>query len=119
MSNFRGGIGIMEDKLLTVAQASKLAGVSVASIRRWTNSGKLKTYRSAGNHRRIKTSDLIRLIDKSSNYIAEPSISYVEFLGDDITPDSTNVPPLKDLHKFLAMYDDKGRERITADTITT
>ncbi|NLM44445.1 MAG: helix-turn-helix domain-containing protein, partial [Clostridiales bacterium] len=48
----------MEDKLLTVAQASKLAGVSVASIRRWTNSGKLKTYRSAGNHRRIKTSDL-------------------------------------------------------------
>ena len=55
----------MEDRLLTVAQASELAGVSVESIRRWTNSGKLKTYRSAGNHRRIKTSDLMRLIDRT------------------------------------------------------
>jgi len=109
----------MEDKLLTVAEASKIAGVSTESIRRWTNTGKLKTYRSAGNHRRIKPSDLMRLIDKSSDYIAEPSISYVEFLGDDITPDSTNVPPLKDLHKFLAMYDDKGCEMIIADIINT
>lgn len=48
----------MEDKLLTVAQASKLAVVSVVSIRRWTDSDKLKIYRSAGNRRRIKTSDL-------------------------------------------------------------
>jgi predicted site-specific integrase-resolvase len=32
----------MEDKLLTVAQASELAGVSTESIRRWTNSGRLK-----------------------------------------------------------------------------
>ena len=108
----------MKDKLLTVAQASELAGVSTESIRRWTNSGKLKTYRSAGNHRRIKTSDLMRLIDNQSNYPAEPSVSYIEFLGDDIKPDPTNIPPLRDLHKFLAMYDDKGRERITADTIS-
>lgn len=107
----------MEDKLLTVAEASKIAGVSTESIRRWTNSGKLKTYRSGGNHRRIKTSDLMRLIDKQSNYVAEPTQSYVEFLGDDITLDPTNIPPLRDLHKFLEMYDDKGRERNTADTI--
>lgn len=107
----------MEDKLLTVAQASELAGVSSESIRRWTNSGKLKTYRSAGNHRRIKASDLMRLIDKQSNYVVEPTQSYIEFLGDDITPDPTNIPPLRDLHKFLEMYDDKGRERNTADTI--
>lgn len=33
----------MEDKLLTVAKARKLAGVSVASIRRWTDSGKIKS----------------------------------------------------------------------------
>jgi excisionase family DNA binding protein len=108
----------MKDKLLTVAQASELAGVSTESIRRWTNSGKLKTYRSAGNHRRIKTSDLMRLIDNQSNYATEPSVSYIEFLGDDMKPDPTNIPPLRDLHKFLAMYDDKGRERITADTIS-
>ena len=108
----------MKDRLLTVAQASELAGVSTESIRRWTNSGKLKTYRSGGNHRRIKTSDLMRLIDNQSNYVAEPSVSYIEFLGDDMKPDPTNIPPLRDLHKFLAMYDDKGRERITADTIS-
>ena len=107
----------MKDKLLTVAEASKIAGVSAESIRRWTNSGKLRTYRSAGNHRRIKTSDLMRLIDKESNYVAEPTQSYIEFLGDGIKPDPTNVPPLKDLHKFLAMYDDSGHERVAADTI--
>lgn len=107
----------MKDKLLTVAQASELAGVSTESIRRWTNSGKLKTYRSAGNHRRIKTSDLMRLIDKESNFVADPPQSYVEFLGDDITPDPTDIPPLRDLHKFLEMYDDKGREINTTDTI--
>lgn len=107
----------MEDKLLTVAQASELAGVSPASIRRWTDWGKLRTYRSAGNHRRIKTSDLMRLIDKSSNYVAEPTISYMEFLGDGTTLNPTNIPPLRDLHKFLEMYDDKGREKITANTL--
>lgn len=108
----------MENKLLTVAQASELAGVSTASIRRWTDSGKLKTYRSAGNHRRIKTSDLMRLIDNTSNFVADPPQSYVEFLGDGVTPDPTKIPPLRDLHKFLEMYDDKGRERITANTIS-
>ena len=107
----------MEDKLLTVSQASELAGVSSESIRRWTNSGRLKTYRSAGNHRRIKASDLMRLIDKESNYITEPSVSYIEFLGEGERPDPTNIPSLKDLHKFLAMYDDSGRERVTANTI--
>ena len=71
----------MEGKLLTVAEASKIAGVSTASIRRWTDSGKLETYRSAGNHRRIKTSDLMRLIDKQSNFVADPPQSYVVFLG--------------------------------------
>lgn len=107
----------MKDKLITVAQAGEIAGVSVASIRRWTDSGRLKTYRSAGNHRRISRADLMRLIDKSSNCIAEPTVSYIEFLGDDVTPDPTKIPPLKDLHKFLEMYDDKGREKITAATI--
>lgn len=107
----------MKDKLLTVAEASKIAGVSTESIRRWTNSGRLKTYRSAGNHRRIKTSDLMRLIDKKSNYVAEPTQTYVEFLGDDITPDPTNIPPLRDLHKFLEEYS-QGRERnIVSSTI--
>lgn len=103
----------MKDKLLTAAQASELAGVSTESIRRWTNSGKLRTYRSAGNHRRIKTSDLMRLIDKESNYVYEPSVSYTDFLGDGVKPDPTDIP----LHKFLEMYDDKGHEVNTADTI--
>ena len=107
----------MEDRLLTVAQASELAGVSSVSIRRWTNSGKLKTYRSAGNHRRIKTSDLMRLIDKESNFVADPPQSYVEFLGDDITPDPTNVPPLRDLHKYLEEYSQERERNIVSSTI--
>lgn len=108
----------MEDKLITVAQASEIAGVSTMSIRRWTDSGKLRTYRSAGNHRRIRTSDLMRLIDKTSNFISEPSQSYLEFLGDDGTPDPKNIPPLRDLHKFLEAYSEKPKEKITANTIS-
>ena len=108
----------MEDRLLTIAQASELAGVSSVSIRRWTNSGKLKTYRSAGNHRRIKTSDLMRLIDKESNFVADPSQSYIEFLGDDTTPDPTNVPPLRDLHKYLEEYSQEREKNIVSSTIT-
>jgi len=107
----------MKDKLLTVAQASELAGVSTESIRRWTNSGKLKTYRSAGNHRRIKTSDLMRLIDKESNFVADPPQSYIEFLGDDTTPDPTNVPPLRDLHKYLEEYSQERERNIVSSTI--
>lgn len=107
----------MEDKLLTVAQASELAGVSTESIRRWTNSGKLKTYRSAGNHRRIKASDLMRLIDKQSNYVLEPTQSYIEFLGDDTTPDPTNIPPLRDLHKYLEEYTQERERNIVSSTI--
>ena len=107
----------MKDRLLTVAQASEIAGVSTESIRRWTNSGKLRTYRSAGNHRRIKVSDLMRIVDKNSNFISEPSVSYIEFLGDD-EPDPTAVPPLRDLHKFLTMYDDeKQKKRQISSTI--
>lgn len=108
----------MEEKMLTVAQASAIAGVSTMSIRRWTDSGKLKTYRSAGNHRRIKYSELMRLIDTTSNYAPEPSQSYIEFLGDDSKPDPTNIPPLRDLHKFLAAYSDKPKEKITANTLS-
>ena len=107
----------MEDKLLTVAEASKIAGVSSASIRRWTNSGKLRCYWSAGNHRRIKTSDLMRLINRETNYIPEESQTYLEFLDDGVTPDPTKIPDLKDLHKFLEMYDEHGNEKVTANSI--
>lgn len=107
----------MKDKLLTVAQASELAGISTASIRRWTDSGKLETYRSAGNHRRIKTSDLMRLIDKASNFVADPPQSYIEFLGDDITPDPAKIPPLRDLHKYLEEYSREREENIVSSTI--
>lgn len=107
----------MEDRLLTVAQASELAGVSSVSIRRWTNSGKLKTYRSAGNHRRIKTSDLMRLIDKESYFVADPPQSYVEFLDDDTTPDPEKIPPLRDLHKYLEEYTQERARNIVSSTI--
>lgn len=85
----------MKDKLITVAQASEIAGVSVASIRRWTDSGRLKTYRSAGNHRRISRADLMRLIGKSSEQTlvkSEQSLVYfkdiVSFILDKVLDDT-------------------------------
>lgn len=111
------------DKLLSVAQASEIAGVSCVSIRRWCNDGKLPTYRSAGNHRRIKTSDLMRLISSQAMTTpVEPSQSYLEFLGDDNdTSDTTALPPLKDLHKYLEHIemDDPAKFAPTLETINS
>jgi excisionase family DNA binding protein len=44
-------------KLLTVREAAKRKGVHSDTIRRWCNSGELKSSRTAGGHRRIEFPD--------------------------------------------------------------
>src|SRR3954451_24368227 len=43
-------------------QAAELLGVSVDTVRRWTDSGKLATRRGEGGHRLIDGADLARLL---------------------------------------------------------
>lgn len=48
----------MNQKLLTIAQAAKILGVSIQTLRRWDESGKLPSNREAGRHRRYLKTDL-------------------------------------------------------------
>ncbi|WP_224781263.1 helix-turn-helix domain-containing protein [Leucobacter sp. Psy1] len=52
------------DELLTVAEAAKLLGVSVDTIRRYSRAGTLATRRTPTNHRRFNRGDVIALLRK-------------------------------------------------------
>ncbi|MGZ8188197.1 MAG: MEDS domain-containing protein [Methylosarcina sp.] len=63
-------------KLLTINEASELLKVSKASLRRWTNSGRLRCYRVGERHeRRFDLDDLTNLIGGASDQGAAPGHS--------------------------------------------
>lgn len=47
--------------MLKIQDASKFLGVSSETLRRWEKAGKIKSYRTDGNHRRYSKTDLIKL----------------------------------------------------------
>ncbi len=51
----------MKDKLINITEAAELLGISTDTLRLWDNSGKLKSMRTKGNHRRYKLSDIENL----------------------------------------------------------
>ncbi|MGE5595430.1 MAG: MerR family transcriptional regulator [Hyphomicrobiales bacterium] len=55
---------------LTLRAASTLLGVSESTIRRWADSGEVRSYRTGGGHRRILEEDLQRLVN---NQLPQPS----------------------------------------------
>lgn len=46
---------------VTLSAASKLLGVTVRSLRKWSDEGKLRTIRTEGGHRRVAMSEIRRL----------------------------------------------------------
>lgn len=46
------------NELLTVSEAAAYVGFSISSLRRWDRKGELVVYRTPGNLRRYKRSDL-------------------------------------------------------------
>jgi len=60
MSNFR-----KLDEYLTIAEASKLLGVSISTLRNWDKQGKLKAYRNPMNKYRLYRKDYLeQILDK-------------------------------------------------------
>ncbi|HMK93191.1 MAG TPA: helix-turn-helix domain-containing protein, partial [Thermoleophilia bacterium] len=47
-----------ERRWLRLGPAAELLGVSVNTLRRWSDGGKIECYRSAGGHRRFRRSDI-------------------------------------------------------------
>jgi excisionase family DNA binding protein len=43
---------------LTLGAASRLLGVSESTVRRWADAGEIRSYRTSGGHRRVRSEDL-------------------------------------------------------------
>jgi len=74
----------MDQKLLTISQVSKILGVSIQTLRRWDDSGKLSsTSRKAAGHRHYLKSDIENYI---KNNIKELSLFKIarNWIADDL-----------------------------------
>lgn len=56
----------MEKKLLTIQEASEMLGVVTTTLRRWSRDGKIKSIRTAGNHRRYKLEDVKAMMEEKT-----------------------------------------------------
>jgi excisionase family DNA binding protein len=51
-----------DEELLPIGTAARLLGVSVDTVRRWADDGKIKGQRTAGGQRRFPRSEIDRLL---------------------------------------------------------
>ena len=72
----------MDDKLLTISQASEILGVSIDTLRRWDESGKLVAIRKeGGTHRYYKEKDLEIFTSDLFKFALEWANNGTEFPG--------------------------------------
>ena len=72
--NYFGKEVNMERNLVTISEAAQYLGVSIMTLRRWDESGKLKPIKTVGKHRRYDINDLNDyLFHKDDNIIKENS----------------------------------------------
>jgi len=55
---------------LTLGAASRLLGVSESTIRRWADSGEIRSFRTAGGHRRVAADDIRAIVEQSGQRAA-------------------------------------------------
>ena len=53
----------MKDKILSISKAAEYLGVSPLTLRNWEKKGKIKSFRTPGNHRRYKKSELDKIVN--------------------------------------------------------
>lgn len=59
-----------------LSKAAKILGLSSQALRNWDNTGKIKTVRSAGGHRRIPMSEINRLAGKDKDCAKTTTLVY-------------------------------------------
>lgn len=57
---------ILDVEWLPLGKAAEMLGVHTMTLRRWSDSGRFPSYRTAGGHRRFALKDLIAFIDQRS-----------------------------------------------------
>src|SRR5687768_220140 len=62
------------EKVLTTKELAEAIGASESSMRRWTDSGAIRTSRTVGGHRRIPLSEAIRFIRETRATLVRPDV---------------------------------------------
>jgi excisionase family DNA binding protein len=58
-----------QEVTISIGDAAKELGVSVKTVRRWSEAGKLKSERSPSGHRRFYLSDIKRITPRDFNHL--------------------------------------------------
>jgi len=61
---FQQGTQFMTDRVFTTVDVAKLCKVSLRTVIRWVDEGKLPSFRTPGGHRRVREEDLMRFMDQ-------------------------------------------------------
>ena len=89
----------MSKMLLTPKDVADAVGVSESSMRRWIDSGRLKTTRTAGGHRRIAVSEAVRFIRDTGTPLVRG-----EILGLGDIPSISELKSTEEQQLFDALY---------------
>src|SRR5215212_8889541 len=93
----------MPKALLTPKDLADAVGVSESSMRRWIDSGRLRTTRTAGGHRRVEFVEAVRFIRESGTPLVRAEILG---LGEiDNLPSKGNLPDDQQLFDALVTGD--------------
>ena len=57
-----------ETQMMSVGEAAEYLGVSAASVRHWSDEGRLPVYRTPGNQRRFRRTDLKSFISSMRGF---------------------------------------------------
>lgn len=60
--------------LISPRQAARAIGVSESSLKRWCDRGLINTVRTAGGHRKLATSDVVRFVRERQHRIVSPEV---------------------------------------------
>ncbi len=83
--------GPVNDDVMTTRQAGELLGVAVRTVQLWVEAGVLPAWRTAGGHRRIARSAVVKLLDERKKGLmpelpADPAAQAVENLAPGLRP---------------------------------
>jgi excisionase family DNA binding protein len=60
---------LIRDSIVTIKEASLILGVNEATLRQWTDEGRLKAFITPGGHRRYAKSDLLKFMSTSQRVL--------------------------------------------------
>ena len=60
---------MIRDSVVTIKEASRILGVNEATLRQWTDEGRLKAFITPGGHRRYAKSDLLKFMKASQKVL--------------------------------------------------